>query len=321
MLENLIRGGLAYERGELNAAYEYALSATACLKDSFAPEMQFCAYMLLATVLTAQENSTDAQKTLSDAEAMIERHKAYYLSANFRAFTCRLKMADGDTEAARNWLKQNECRHDDPSFFGLYRHFTSARAYLVTGDYNAAILFLKKLLALCEQYRRTLGGTEANILLAIAYWNKVRGTQNAAFEPLEKAILAAREFGYTQAFASPDLANMLHKLHKQVIQKDYYSGPLSSAEVKTLYYAAIAKAKHSPGLTGGRALQNLKFTSKQKTVMRYLADGLTQKEIAAKMGLQPSSVKVHVALIYKKLKVSNVADAIIKIRETEGILS
>jgi DNA-binding NarL/FixJ family response regulator len=33
------------------------------------------------------------------------------------------------------------------------------------------------------------------------------------------------------------------------------------------------------------------------------------------MGLKPSSVKVHVSLIYKKLDVSNITDAIIKMRE------
>ena len=317
VIEHLLRGGLAYERGNLSAAYEYAMSANAKIKDSFAPEIQFCSFMLLSAVLEAQGHHTESHSVLDTASAMIERHKAYYLNANFRAFSCRLKLANGDTEAARDWLKHDaEPTQNTLTFYKLYQHFTTARAFIVTGDYNMAILLLKKVLALCEQYRRTLGVIETNILLAIAYWKKVRGAQNNAFEPLEKAILSAREYGYTQVFANEgaDLSNMLHKLQKRVIQKDY-AGELSSADVKPLYFTALTRAKHSPGLTGGRMPENLAFTQQQQTIMRYINDGLTQKEIAGRIGIKPSSVKVHVKLIYKKLDVSNVTDAIIKMRE------
>ncbi|MCL2004444.1 MAG: hypothetical protein FWG72_10695, partial [Oscillospiraceae bacterium] len=40
-----IRAGLAYEQGNLAAAHEFALSACAKRKDSFAPEIQFCSFM------------------------------------------------------------------------------------------------------------------------------------------------------------------------------------------------------------------------------------------------------------------------------------
>ena len=65
--------------------------------------------------------------------------------------------------------------------------------------------------------------------------------------------------------------------------------------------------------------QNLAFTDQQKTVLRLLNEGLTQKKIAEQIGIKPSSVKVHVSLIYKKLDVSNITDAIIKIHEL-GVL-
>ena len=321
VIEDLLRGGLAYERGKLGDAYELALSASAKVNESFAPEIQFCTDMLLSTVLDVQGHTIESQKVLDSANSMIELHKAYYLNANFCAFSCRRKLAAGDIEAAQNWLSYDaESLHSKLTFYKLYQYFTTARALIATGDNNMAIILLKKILALCEQYRRPLDCVEANILLAIAYWKKVRGSQNNALEPLENAIISARDYGYTQVFANEgaDLSNMLHKLQKRVIQKDY-TGSLSAAEVKTLYYTALARAKSSPGLTGGRFPENLAFTDRQITVMRYLNDGLTQKEIAEKIGIKPSSVKVHVSLIYKKLDVSNVADAIIKIREL-GVL-
>jgi LuxR family maltose regulon positive regulatory protein len=177
-------------------------------------------------------------------------------------------------------------------------------------------LFLKKLEFLCEQYRRPLDVIEINILLAIAYWKKVRGAQNDAFEPLEKAIVSAQEYGFTQIFANEgaELSNMLHKLQKRVIQKDY-PGNISTAQARTLYIMTLARAKQSPGLTGGRTPENMKFTEKQKTVMQYLCEGLTQKEIGGKMGLKHSAIKSHMILIYKKLDVTNAVEAMLKIKD------
>jgi LuxR family maltose regulon positive regulatory protein len=315
--EDLIRGGLAYEQGFLNKAYDCALSASVNLKDEYAPEIKFCAYMLLSTVLAAQEYSSDALKILVGAEAMIEQDKAYYLNQNFRAFSCLLKMADSDTEAAQEWLKHDaEPLYGELTFFKLYQHFTTARAYIATSEFNAAILFLNKLKILCEKYRRPIDIIEINILLAVAYWKKARASQNKAFEMLEEAIISARKYGYVQMFANEgaELSNMLHKLQKRVIQKDY-SGALSSLEVKNLYILAVAKGKYKKGLTGGRLPVNLKFTERQKTVMKHLCDGLTHKEIGIQMGLKYSAIKSHMILIYKKLDVSNGVDAVIKIRE------
>jgi DNA-binding NarL/FixJ family response regulator len=98
------------------------------------------------------------------------------------------------------------------------------------------------------------------------------------------------------------------------VQKKY-TDVLPGGFIKTLHIAAIAMSKHSKGLTGGRMPENLSFTDKQKNVMRLLCNGLSRNEIAAKMGLKPYTVKSHMELIYKKLDVSNIVDAVLKIKE------
>jgi LuxR family maltose regulon positive regulatory protein len=319
VVEKSIRAGLAYERGELDAAHELALSACAAIKENFAPEIQFCAYMIRAAVADAQGQRSDTRKALDEAAAMIERYKAYYLEANYQAFHCRLKLNDGDMDAARNWLKWSADQpHGHLLFFKLFRHFTTARAYIVAGDYDTAILFLKKILALCEQYRRPLDIIEAKVLMAIAYWKKGR---NEAFVPLEQAILSAQEYGFVQVFANEgvELSNMLHKLKKRVVQADY-DGRISDTMVKSLYILTSARARHSSGLTGRRAPVGLTFTEQQKKVMRHLCDGLSRNQIAEKMGLKPTAIKSHTQLIYKKLDVATGMDAIIKIKEL-GLLN
>jgi len=316
-LENLLYAGLSYEQGLLNDAHEYALLAHTQLSDDFAPELQFCFYMMQATIFYALNQPQDAEKILCEAEKMIEQNKAYYLSANYEAYLCRHKLYDGDTEAAKEWLEhRSEPLSNNLTFFKLYQHFTTARAYLAVGDYNAAIIFLKKLQALCEKYRRPLDVIEINILLSIAYWKKIRSGQNGAFSALKEAIISARKYGVRQIFADEgaELNTMLHKLHKQAIQNDYV-GELTAGEIKELYYLTLAKSKYTRGLTANKVTERIKFTDKQKKIMCFLNEGLTQNEMASKLKLKPSTIKSHMILIYKKLDVSNQTEAVIKMRE------
>ena len=316
-LEVLIRSGIAYERGDMDAAHKFAIEANAAVLENFAPELKFCALMQLAAILHAQGQESDLQKVLDSISSMIEHHKAYYLDMNYRAFLCRLKLNNGDKEAARNWLRSHAASpYDRLAFYKLYQHFTSTRAYIAVGDYTTAIVFLKKLLLLCEQYRRPLDAIEVNILLAIAYWKKGRGSQDEALISLETALLSAHNYGFTHVFANEgsEIINMLHKLLKRSVQKDYTCG-VSTVQLRTLHIQALAQAKRAKGLTGGSLHNDVQFTQRQKEVMRYLCEGLTQKEIGAKLGLKPSTIKSHMILIYNKLDVTNAIDAVLKINE------
>ncbi|MCL2086075.1 MAG: LuxR C-terminal-related transcriptional regulator [Oscillospiraceae bacterium] len=315
--EGLIRAGLAYECGNHDTAYNLALAAKLKLKSTYAPELQFCSYMLLVSILYAQEQISDAQNILTGASQMLESSRAYYLNTNFIAFTCRLKLNEGDGEAAQNWLNRYaQTPHGDLSLYKLYQHFTTARAYITGGDFSTAILFLKKLLELCTQYRRTLDIIEAKVLLSIAYWKRSKGNQGNAFESLESAIILAAEYGFTQVFTNEgaELINMLHKLQKRVIQKSY-CGEINIIWLKNLYYMALMKSKKSKGLTGGKTGVNLTFTDRQKAIMLMLTEGLTHKEMAENLNLKHSTIKSHMNLIFKKLDVSSGIDAIMKIRE------
>ncbi|MCL2867408.1 MAG: LuxR C-terminal-related transcriptional regulator, partial [Clostridia bacterium] len=162
---------------------------------------------------------------------------------------------------------------------------------------------------------------EARILLAIAYWKKGQGGQTIALDYLEQAVVTAHEYGYTQVFANEgaELVNMLQRLQKRAVQLSC-TGDAPAGFIKTLYIAAIANAKRSKGLTGGRMPKNLTFTEKQKTVMKLLCEGCSRTQIAEKMELKPYTVKSHVELIYRKLDVSGGVEAVLKIKES-GLLN
>jgi two-component system nitrate/nitrite response regulator NarL len=58
------------------------------------------------------------------------------------------------------------------------------------------------------------------------------------------------------------------------------------------------------------------LTDRQVDVLRYLRDGLTNKEISANLGIAEKTVKVHIAAIFKTLNVVNRTQAARFLHET-----
>lgn len=73
--------------------------------------------------------------------------------------------------------------------------------------------------------------------------------------------------------------------------------------VPPLLVAAATRAAEQAAQNGPRSLSAL--TDRQVDVLRYLRDGLSNKEISANLGIAEKTVKVHIAAIFKTLNVVN----------------
>src|SRR5690349_17185648 len=73
--------------------------------------------------------------------------------------------------------------------------------------------------------------------------------------------------------------------------------------VPPLLVTAVAEPASNPTKDGAQSLAQL--TDRQVDVLRYLKDGLTNKEISAQLGIAEKTVKVHIAAIFKTLNVVN----------------
>lgn len=100
----------------------------------------------------------------------------------------------------------------------------------------------------------------------------------------------------------------------------------------TIYVALIAVAFLGLGIWVGRRLfrsepraseftpneraqASLGITGREQEVLQLLADGRSNKEIAARLGLSPNTVKTHVARLFEKLQVARRTEAIQLARE------
>jgi DNA-binding NarL/FixJ family response regulator len=73
--------------------------------------------------------------------------------------------------------------------------------------------------------------------------------------------------------------------------------------VPPLLVSAATRAADNAANGGARSLSAL--TDRQVDVLKYLRDGLSNKEISAHLGIAEKTVKVHIAAIFKTLNVVN----------------
>lgn len=317
MVLECIRSGLYYERGDLEHAQKIALFAVSKMQSRFAPETKFCAQMLLLTISHALQQREEEKILEKEIQEMIETDKAFYLQRNFDAVIYRNRLDLKDTKAARQWM---EIWGAEPGerldFLGLYGYFTTARAYLTLGNFNKAIILLEKILALCKTLRRPIDVIEAEILLAITYRKKHRGNNKAALPYLKAAVLTAQPLGYEQAFINEgaELEKMLTSLKNWIIRSDY-SGKLSEVFVRKLYIGVAGKADSGKEAVCGRDNRSIKLTERQKQIAKLICEGYSYRKIGDELGIQFSTVRSHIELIYRKLDVSDMKEAILKIKQ------
>lgn len=317
ILIGCLTAGLLYEKGHLQKAYSRALSAIAEVQEHFSAESKFIAMATLVYILDASEQHEQGDNIIKQIASMIEQYDAYYLNYNFQALITRRALADGDIKAARNWLCKHEgLQHNNLNFYKLYGYLTTCRAYITNGVYDSAVILLTKVLALAQSYNRPLDIIEAQILLSIAYWKKKGGFQDEAIRYLEQAVLLAYPYGYTQLFVNEgaELAGMLLRLRKRVEQHVDENVPPASF-VKILHLKALEHQKC--GLTSGQSEKFVKFTDKQKDVIKLICEGKSYREITDELGITRPTLRSHIAAIYSKLGVTNQIDAIKKIKVLE----
>lgn len=317
MLTGSIRAGLYYEKGLLQHAQEKALVAVSKLQCGFTPESKFCVMVLLMQINHAMRQYQQEKTVQTEIQKMIEDDGAFYLQYNFDAVTCRNQLTLGDTTAAEKWLEtKGSSVYGLLDFIKLYGHFTTARAHIVLGDYNQAVILLEKILEMAKALNRTVDVIEAMLFLAIVFWKKKRSNQNKAMHYLEEAVRIAQPLEYEQAFINEgtELKNMLSRLKNRTIRSDY-AGDLSGPFVRRLYIGAVGQAQFNRGITGDRIEPEIQFTQQQKRVMKLMCDGYSYRKIAEELGIAFSTVRSHIELIYRKMDVSDMKEAVLKIHQ------
>jgi DNA-binding CsgD family transcriptional regulator len=126
-------------------------------------------------------------------------------------------------------------------------------------------------------------------------------------------------YGLALAAAAFVLQWVEYRLWARVYAGEIYVGLIAAAFLglgiwvgRRLYRTPAATSGFEPNV---RAQAALGISEREVDVLRLLAAGRSNKEIAAALGVSPNTVKTHIARLFAKLEASRRTEAVLKARE------
>jgi LuxR family maltose regulon positive regulatory protein len=216
----------------------------------------------------------------------------------------RLWIAQGNFAAARQWAQQvaPHLANSAPIFLHEVEYLTLARLHIAQGEYLAAEPVLLKLQQQATADKREGSLIEILIVQALAFAAQER--ENAALAALGQALDLAEREGYIRLFLDEGapLAALLRRAVSHNLHTDYALHLLDAMGDGAL---ATAPLQPLPEPLSERELE----------VLRRVAAGYSNGEIAQELVVALSTVKRHISNIYGKLNVGSRTQAIAKAKE------
>ena len=315
-----IRSGILvpfeYERNNLESALAQNTAVLSLVSDENKPDGRICVLILQHSILWQLGQESGARYVMDSLLKLVNTSAQHFVT-NLIAYRVKLKLFDGDTAAAHEWLDYHHVTYTEHiEFFRSFQHFTTARAYIASGESTRAIHYLHMLKVFGIKQNRPLDRCEAGVVLSALYW--VLGRKKDADAELEETLEILQPYGFIRVVADEGAAvvPMLKRLLLKITKKDY-TGILDRTYINEVMLAAHSFARHHKGymskLEEGRKSANL--SKQQKNMLIFLSQGYKNAEISEISGLSIPTIKTHLSLAYKKLNVSRAADAVLKARE------
>jgi LuxR family maltose regulon positive regulatory protein len=312
--------GLYLEQNRMIEALTEARAAISNLQNTTANEVRFAAYMHLAATYLAQAMTTELEGYIEDAGQFVNE-KAKYLRPNFLAFTARVKLWNGDRDAAREWLENYfvvESRTLEP--YRIYQYFTTARAYVVLGELGKAKELASRLRQLGKDFHRPQDAAEAGVLIAVVLWRSDK--KKEAQDMLETVLseMQPRLFIRLVADEGAAVLPILRKVLRKTKRADYQGGAphparLDHVYVNNVYIAAYAVSKQRKGIVSEPETKPVKLSAQQKMIVELLSQGYSNDAIMTKTGLTINTVRSYTKIAYGKLGVNSAVEAVERAQE------
>jgi LuxR family maltose regulon positive regulatory protein len=262
-------------------------------------------YIVLAHIEQARGDAARATQLMQEAQRLAAR-SAYTDLDDVVVAThhVRLAIAQGDSETTSRWIEERSLEQNPPPNYHFYEleYLTLARVHLALGAAHEAACILEGLLAEAEQLHRT--GKSIEILALQAMAHRARDEMAQALPALERALTLAEPEGYVRTFLDEGtpLTALLRKTAAKGVAASYASRLLAATRDTQVDSASTTQLVEP-------------LSEREIEVLRLIASGLSNQEIADALVIALGTVKAHSSSIYGKLGVRNRAQAVTRAQE------
>jgi LuxR family maltose regulon positive regulatory protein len=287
---------LLYEWNQLPDCAAHVEQAIALSRRAQNDEFLMACLMLQSTLRLAQADLSGADASLQSAWALARSGKIPENSAaRLPVAQARFLLAKGDLAEAHELLDALSPQVDAHNF---YRFLGVSKALLLPPAHARA--YLDGLAQVAQANGWVYGLVNVRILQA-----RLAESQAAALGTLEAALTLAQPGGFLRSFidAGPGLLPLLRLASRQDHWRDYTGRILS----------AMPAGERTPLPATQPLVEPL--SERELQVLRLLAQGQSNREIAAALVVTPGTAKTHVHNLCGKMGVRNRTEAAMKARQ------
>ena len=318
-LAGLAHMGMAELLREWNNLY----AAVRHLAEGFTPGVQaypvvlhLDGYVTLARVRQARGDPDGALDAIRKAERLCEGTPSVGQASAWRA---RLRLAQGDLGAATRWARACGLSvNDELSYQREVEHITLARVLIAQDKHDEGLLLLGRLLSAAHAGGRM--GSVIEILVVQALALHAQGDTSRAVSTLARALSLAEPEGYVRTFV--DEGTPMATLLPKVLEARRKGRPAGLPGVPPDYLGKLAAALGAGAAapSGGSLHRTVgplvePLSERELEVLRLIASGRSNREIAQMLFVTPGTVKRHSHNIYGKLEVRSRTQAVARARD------
>jgi LuxR family maltose regulon positive regulatory protein len=269
----------------------------------------------IARIQQARGQYDVALRTLEDAVRLVEQQAVPEARHLIGCYKARCWLSCGDHDRVKRWMREASVGVATLSApVAELTLLTLARAELAFGQFTAALRRLIPLKEPAFEAGRMVNVMQLLVLQALAYAGQ--GRMQRALTALGSALALAEAEGFMRLFLDEGapLAALLVKLRAA-------HSALNAPGGQTSGYLDKLLAAFESELGGAQALPAPlePLSAREQQVLRHIAMGASNKQIAQALEIAPSTVKWYVNGIFGKLQVTSRTQAVARAREV-GLL-